>query len=119
MYRRADRQPYQKEAHRLTVDQLSAKYMVPIRRGIISLFMTREGQPNLSSWDRILTTQGTIITLSQKRFREVVNPIYERLEDDQSLLRRSADVSMLAQAFLDIAADLAVEVRYQLHPMSR
>lgn len=37
-------QPYHKEAHRLTVDELSAKYMVPVRRGIMSLFMTRDGE---------------------------------------------------------------------------
>lgn len=99
--------------------------MVPIRRGILSIFMTRDGEflhtcdlastPSLlSNFTSYLTgtliQAGTIITLTRRRFREVVNPIYERLEDDQSLLRRSADASMLAQAFLDIAADLAVEV---------
>jgi hypothetical protein len=33
-----------KNAHRLTVDELSAKYMVPIRRGIVSMFLTRDGE---------------------------------------------------------------------------
>ncbi len=28
----------------MTVDELSAKYMVPVRRGIMSLFMTRDGE---------------------------------------------------------------------------
>ena len=32
-----------KSAHRMTVDELSAKYMVPIRRGLISVFLTRDG----------------------------------------------------------------------------
>ena len=36
-------QPYQKEAHRITVNTLSAKYMVPVRRGLMSMFMTRDG----------------------------------------------------------------------------
>lgn len=35
-------QPFQKAAHRMTVDQLSAKYMVPVRRSILSVFMTRD-----------------------------------------------------------------------------
>lgn len=85
--------------------------MVPIRRGILSIFMTRDGEFCVYAARRVTDEHvGTIITLTRRRFREVVNPIYERLEDDQSLLRRSADASMLAQAFLDIAADLAVEV---------
>lgn len=33
-----------KNAHRLTVDELSAKYMVPIRRGIVSMFLTKDGE---------------------------------------------------------------------------
>lgn len=33
-----------KNAHRLTVDELSAKYMVPIRRGIMCAFLTRDGE---------------------------------------------------------------------------
>jgi hypothetical protein len=32
-----------------------------------------------------------------------MNPIYDRLEDEQSLLRRSGDVSMLAEALLDVS----------------
>jgi len=38
------REGYSKNAHRLTVDELSAKYMVPIRRGIMSAFLTRDGE---------------------------------------------------------------------------
>ncbi|CAD6581015.1 MAG: hypothetical protein TREMPRED_002905 [Tremellales sp. Tagirdzhanova-0007] len=87
--------PYHKEAHRLTVDELSAKYMVPVRRSMLSLFMTRDG---------------TVITLTRKRMSEVLSPIYERLEDDQSLLRRSGDSSMLAEGILDVSVDLAVEI---------
>jgi hypothetical protein len=32
-------------AHRSTVDELSAKYMVPIRRTVFSCFMLRDGEP--------------------------------------------------------------------------
>ena len=46
----------------------------------------------------------------RRPIREMLRPIYERLEDEQSLLRRSGDASMLVQALLDISADLAVEV---------
>ncbi|WVR03019.1 hypothetical protein IAU60_000008 [Kwoniella sp. DSM 27419] len=42
--------------------------------------------------------------------REVLAPIYARLDDEQSLLRRSGDVSMLAEAILDVAVDLAIEI---------
>ncbi|TYJ51817.1 hypothetical protein B9479_007593 [Cryptococcus floricola] len=83
----------EKEAHKLTVDELSAEYMVPIRRNILSIFMLR-----------------TLISLDAKPAREVLAPIYARLRDEQSLLRRSADVSMLAQAILDTVADLSIQV---------
>ena len=33
-----------KNTHRLMVDELSAKYMVPIRRGIMCAFLTRDGE---------------------------------------------------------------------------
>lgn len=49
---------------------------------------------------RILTT-GTIITLARKPIDEVLQPIYDRLEDEQSLMRRSGDPSMLTEAILD------------------
>ncbi|KAK4684434.1 hypothetical protein P7C73_g5743, partial [Tremellales sp. Uapishka_1] len=45
-----------------------------------------------------------------QRGKSVLKPIYSRLEDEQSLLRRSGDVSMLAQAILDVVADLAIEI---------
>lgn len=69
--------------------------------------------------------------MDAKPTREVLAPIYHRLEDEQSLLRRSGDVSMLAEAILDTgkyllernecsahtctAADLAIEVRSPAH----
>ncbi|WVQ94602.1 hypothetical protein IAU59_001682 [Kwoniella sp. CBS 9459] len=88
-------QTFEKQAHTLTVNELSAKYMVPIRRGILSVFMLRDG---------------TLISMDSKPTREVLAPIYGRLEDESSLLRRSGDVSMLAEAILDVAADLAIEI---------
>ncbi|WVQ82784.1 hypothetical protein IAT38_004916 [Cryptococcus sp. DSM 104549] len=84
-----------KQAHKLTVDELSAEYMVPIRRGILSVFMLRDG---------------TLISMDAKPTREVLGPIYTRLQDEQSLLRRTGDVSMLAEAILDTVVDLAVEI---------
>lgn len=83
------------ETHRLVVDQLSASYMVPIRKGIISAFMMRDG---------------LIITMCENDMSEALEPIYERVEDDHSLLRRSGDVSMLAQALLDVTVDLSIEI---------
>jgi hypothetical protein len=32
------------ESHRIVVERLSAEYMVPIRRGILSIFMLRDGE---------------------------------------------------------------------------
>ncbi|KLT39689.1 hypothetical protein CC85DRAFT_288259 [Cutaneotrichosporon oleaginosum] len=83
------------ETHRLVVDQLSASYMVPIRKGIISAFMMRDG---------------LIITMCESDMSEALEPIYERLEDEHSLLRRSGDVSMLAQALVDVTVDLSIEI---------
>ncbi|WVO24084.1 uncharacterized protein IAS62_005448 [Cryptococcus decagattii] len=85
----------EKQAHKLTVEELSAQYMVPIHRSILSIFMLRDG---------------TLISMDAKPTKEVMSPIYTRLEDEQSLLRRSGDVSMLAQAILDTVVDLAIEV---------
>ncbi|ORY26965.1 hypothetical protein BCR39DRAFT_539585, partial [Naematelia encephala] len=89
-----DSQPL-REAHRLTLDELSAKYMIPVRRAVCSIFLTRDG---------------TLISVSKSSISEVLHPIYDRLGDDQSLLRRSGDVSMLAEALLDVSVDLAIEI---------
>lgn len=43
-----------------------------------------------------------MITIAAKPVKEVLTPIYERLEDESSLLRRAGDISMLAQALLDV-----------------
>lgn len=45
---------------------------------------------------------GTLISMTRKPIREVLHPVYARLEDEASLLRRSGDVSMLVQALLDV-----------------
>jgi len=39
-----DEQAMMGPAHRSTVDELSAKYMVPIRRAVFSCFMLRDGE---------------------------------------------------------------------------
>lgn len=87
--------PTDKAKHRFVIDQLSASYMVPIRRDILSVFMLRDG---------------TVISVSKTPVMEVLEPIYERLEDEHSLLRRSGDPSMLIHALLDVAVDLSVEI---------
>ncbi|ORX35165.1 hypothetical protein BD324DRAFT_634098 [Kockovaella imperatae] len=87
--------PYQRDAHRLIIAQLTAKYMIPIRRAMLCAFMTRDG---------------TMITFMDNPIGDALDPIYERLEDPESLLRSSQDVSMLAQALLDVSVDLALEV---------
>jgi Mg2+ and Co2+ transporter CorA len=69
--------------------------MVPIRKGVLSVFMMKDG---------------TLISLCAHEIHEALEPIYERLEDEHSLLRRSGDVSMLAHALLDVTVDLAVEI---------
>jgi hypothetical protein len=51
-----------------------------------------------------------LISLSAHKIHEALAPIYERLEDEHSLLRRSNDVSMLAHALLDVSVDLSVEI---------
>jgi len=48
------------------------------------------------------SSSDTMITIAGKNCKEVLNPIYDRLEDESSLLRRAGDVSMLAQALLDV-----------------
>lgn len=45
---------------------------------------------------------GTLISLSAHQNHEVLEPIYARLEDEHSLLRRSGDVSMLCHALVDV-----------------
>ncbi|KAL1407222.1 hypothetical protein Q8F55_006639 [Vanrija albida] len=77
------------------IDPLSASYMIPVRKGIISVFMMHDG---------------TLISLSAYEIHEALEPIYERLEDEHSILRRSGDASMLAHAILDITVDLAIEI---------
>jgi hypothetical protein len=84
----------------MVVDHLSAKYMVPIRRGVMSCFMTRDGTCQ-SSPKLIL---GVLITVAQYPCSVILAPIYNRLEDSESLLRRSADASMLMQALVDVGA---------------
>lgn len=41
---RPNKQHSRKEAHRMVVEKLTAEYMVPIRKGILSVFMMRDGE---------------------------------------------------------------------------
>lgn len=45
---------------------------------------------------------GVLITVAQYPCSSILAPIYNRLEDSESLLRRSADASMLMQALVDV-----------------
>ncbi|KAG7571526.1 hypothetical protein FFLO_00542 [Filobasidium floriforme] len=82
-------------AHRSTVDELSAKYMVPIRRTVYSCFMLRDG---------------TLITMSATPYAGILDPIYLRLENPDGILRKTSDSSMLLEALLDIVVDIAIEI---------
>jgi hypothetical protein len=62
---------------------------------------------------------GTLITIAAAPCKEVLTPIYGRLEDEQGILRRSADVSMLAQALLDVGRSAASFETYTDEACSR
>lgn len=66
--------------------------------------------PRLLLSSNTVLTIGTLISISAHEIHEALAPIYERLEDEHSLLRRSNDVSMLAHALLDVSVDLSVEI---------
>jgi hypothetical protein len=95
-------------AHRSTVDELSAKYMVPIRRAVFSCFMLRDGMCNVASpevgtcADLHNCVTGTLITMSATPYNGILDPIYLRLENPDGILRQTSDSSMLLEALLDI-----------------
>lgn len=78
----------------MVIDHLSAKYMIPLRRSVLSIFMLRDG---------------TLITMSASPCAGVLDPIYLRLDQEDGLLRRTCDASMLLEALLDVVVDIAIE----------
>jgi hypothetical protein len=71
----------------------------PVRKGIISVFMMHDGG---LIWEG--PADGRHAHLVRLRDPRGARTIYERLEDEHSILRRSGDASMLAHAILDISA---------------
>lgn len=57
-----------------------------------------------------LTSAGTLITMTRRKIPEVTGPIFSRLDDEHSLLRQSGDVSMLAEALLDVGGCIAARI---------
>jgi Mg2+ and Co2+ transporter CorA len=57
-----------------------------------------------------LTADNTVITLFERSGDDVLNPILERLESAQSVVRTSNDPSMLVQAVIDAVVDLAMPI---------
>lgn len=77
--------------------------MVPIRRSVLSCFMLRDG---------------TLITMSAHPYRGMLDPIYLRLENQNGILRRTSDSSMLLQALLDVGELISageVDVEWNSH----
>jgi Mg2+ and Co2+ transporter CorA len=57
-----------------------------------------------------LTSDNTVISFFEHSAGDVEPPILRRLESKETILRRSADASMLLQALIDAVIDLAVPV---------
>lgn len=57
-----------------------------------------------------LTADNTIITIFEASAEDIEKPIFQRLGTRDTVLRRSADASMLLQAVLDAIVDLAIPV---------
>ena len=57
-----------------------------------------------------LTSDNTIISFFESSAEDIESPIIQRLSTPETLLRRSADASMVTQAILDAIIDLAIPV---------
>ncbi|KAH9441937.1 hypothetical protein Pst134EA_032068 [Puccinia striiformis f. sp. tritici] len=83
------------DAEREVVRQLTKDYKVRIHVEKLSIFLIRDG---------------TLITIFSNDGSESVLPLLARLKSMDTLLRSSADASMLLQAVLDIVVDQALDV---------
>ncbi|POW00750.1 hypothetical protein PSTT_12950 [Puccinia striiformis] len=83
------------DAEREVVRQLTKDYKVRIHVEKLSIFLLRDG---------------TLITIFSNDGSESVLPLLARLKSMDTLLRSSADASMLLQAVLDIVVDQALDV---------
>jgi Mg2+ and Co2+ transporter CorA len=65
------------------------------------------------SWEQasaFLTKDGTVITIFEQSGKEVFEPILERLQSKQTVVRSSNDPSMLLQAVIDTTVDLSLPI---------
>lgn len=58
-----------------------------------------------------LLADNTVISFFEQSAQDVEEPIRERLQSTETMLRRSADASLLTQAIIDAIVDLAVYVK--------
>ena len=58
-----------------------------------------------------LTADNTVISFFEQSAMDVEGPIRARLQSPETMLRRSADASLLTQAIIDAIVDLAVPVK--------
>ena len=57
-----------------------------------------------------LTADNTVISFFEHSAHDILDPILARLESNETILRRSADASMLTQSLIDAIIDLAIPV---------
>ena len=57
-----------------------------------------------------LTSDNTVISFFESSAEDIESPIIQRLSTPETILRRSADASMIIQAILDAIIDLAIPV---------
>ena len=57
-----------------------------------------------------LTSDNTVISFFESSAEDIESPIIQRLSTPETILRRSADASMVVQAILDAIIDLAIPV---------
>lgn len=73
--------------------------------------LTRKGLAvNIEQVSIFLTRNNTVISLFQHSADDVEEPILKRLEAPDTILRRTADASMILQAVIDAIIDLAIPV---------
>ncbi|TFL06266.1 hypothetical protein BDV98DRAFT_499232 [Pterulicium gracile] len=84
----------------ITLDQLKKEERVPVSIKPMFMFLMRDG---------------TVISMHASPSIEFTAPIAARLQQRDTLLRRSADPSMLLQSILDLIVDQAMEVVAAYH----
>lgn len=82
-------------AARRVIKRLTREYRVLIERQQLSIFLTKDG---------------TLISIFSKDGNSVIPSIIARLRIRDTLLRNSADPSMLLQALLDVCVDKNLEI---------